>query len=202
MSARRRFFGGSVGRVSVREVGQDVGAASFQGAPQGLQLGAAACGCRFGQRVDERAHHASAPARVLVPVAGDDALVGAVRQPQRVVDGVGEQCVDAFLQGAPQGSQLGAAACGCRFGQRVDERAHHASAPARVLVPVAGDDALVGAVCQSQRVVDGVGEQCVDAFPLAWGAQRGGLEQGAPAVVEAFAIDAAPARGQQAMMRW
>lgn len=120
-------FGGSVGRVSVREVGQDVGAASFQGAPQGSQLGAAACGCRFGQCVDERAHHASAPARVLVPVAGDDALVGAVRQPQ--------------------------------------------------------------------RVVDGVDEQCVDAFPLAWGAQRGGLEQGAPAVVEAFALDAAPARG-------
>ena len=90
-------FGGSVGRVSVREVGQDVGAASFQGAPQGSQLGAAACGCRFGQCVDERAHHASAPARVLVPVAGDDALVGAVRQPQRVVDGVDEQCVDACV---------------------------------------------------------------------------------------------------------
>lgn len=90
-------FGGSVGRVSVREVGQDVGAASFQGARQGSQLGAAACGCRFGQRVDERAHHAPAPARVFVPVAGDDALVGAVRQSQRVVDGVGQQRLDAFL---------------------------------------------------------------------------------------------------------
>ena len=89
-------FGGPVGRVLVGEIGQDVGAASFQGASQRPQFGAAACGCWFGQRVDERAHHASAQAWVLVPVAGDDALVDAVCQSQRVVDGVCQQRVDAF----------------------------------------------------------------------------------------------------------
>ncbi|PKU93115.1 hypothetical protein CQR56_1804, partial [Bifidobacterium pseudolongum subsp. globosum] len=45
-------FGGPVGRVLVGEIGQDVGAASFQGASQRPQFGAAACGCWFGQRVD------------------------------------------------------------------------------------------------------------------------------------------------------
>ena len=58
-------FGGPVGRVLVGEIGQDVGAASFQGASQRPQFGAAACGCWFGQRVDERAHHASAQAWVV-----------------------------------------------------------------------------------------------------------------------------------------
>lgn len=79
------------------EVGQDVDAASFQGEPQGLQFGALACGGGIGQRIDEPAHHAPALAWALVPVAGDDALVDAVRQPQGVAVRVREQRVDACV---------------------------------------------------------------------------------------------------------
>lgn len=80
--------------------------------------------------------------------------------------------------------QFGASGRTAFDGEGFDELGHHAPPLAPVLVRVAGDDLLVRAVREGERLVRGVGEQIVGARLLPVGAQGRGLEQDPPALVE------------------
>lgn len=80
--------------------------------------------------------------------------------------------------------QFGASGRTAFDGEGFDELGHHAPSLAPVLVRVAGDDLLVRAVREGERLVRGVGEQIVGARLLPVGAQGRGLEQDPPALVE------------------
>ena len=86
-------LGGSVAGELVVEEGQDVRQAAFEGARQGPQLAGRVGG--FGvDAVDELVHHAARLAPVGFGIAGDDLLVGAPHDPQRLVAFVPEQPVE------------------------------------------------------------------------------------------------------------
>ena len=64
-----------------------------------------------------------------------------------------------------------------------------------VLLRVAGDDLLVDAVREGERLVGRVAKQLVGAFLLSVGPETGGLEQDPPAPIERIGPGAAPAGG-------
>ena len=95
-----------------------------------------------------------------------------------------EDVAHAAFEGASERGEFGASGRTAFDGEGFDELGHHAPSLAPVLVRVAGDDLLVRAVREGERLVRGVGEQIVGARLLPVGAQGRGLEQDPPALVE------------------
>ena len=90
-------LGGAVRAVGVVEEREDVRHAAFEGASERGEFGASGRTAFDGEGFDELVHHAPPLAPVLVRVTGDDLLVRAVREGERLVRGVGEQIVGARL---------------------------------------------------------------------------------------------------------
>lgn len=111
-----------------------------------------------------------------------DGLGGAVRAVGVVEER--EHVAHAAFEGASERGEFGASGRTAFDGEGFDELGHHAPSLAPVLVRVAGDDLLVRAVREGERLVRGVGEQIVGARLLPVGAQGRGLEQDPPALVE------------------
>ena len=111
-----------------------------------------------------------------------DGLGGAVRAVGVVEER--EHVAHAAFEGASERGEFGASGRTAFDGEGFDELGHHAPPLAPVLVRVAGDDLLVRAVREGERLVRGVGEQIVGARLLPVGAQGRGLEQDPPALVE------------------
>ena len=121
-----------------------------------------------------------------MPPEGLESSVDGLGRPVRAV-GVVEEREDvrhAAFEGASERGEFGASGRTAFDGEGFDELGHHAPSLAPVLVRVAGDDLLVRAVREGERLVRGVGEQIVGARLLPVGAQGRGLEQDPPALVE------------------
>ena len=91
------------------------------------------------------------------------------------------------------GGEFGASGRGSPGVERFDEFGHHAAALLAVLLRVAADDPLVGAVRELERLVGGVVEQEGGALPLFVGPQGLGRRQHAPSPGERVVPGAAPA---------
>ena len=82
-------LGGAVRAVGVVEEREDVRHAAFEGASERGEFGASGRTAFDGEGFDELVHHAPPLAPVLVRVTGDDLLVRAVREGERLVRGEG-----------------------------------------------------------------------------------------------------------------
>lgn len=128
---------------------------------------------------------------------GLEPSVDGLGRPVRAV-GVVEEREDvrhAAFEGASECDEFGASGRRAPDGEGFDELGHHAPPLSPVLLRIAGDDLLVGAVREGERLVGRVAKQLVGALLLSVGPETGGLEQDSPAPVERIGPGAAPAGG-------
>lgn len=90
-------LGRPVRAVGVVEEREDVRHAAFEGASERDESGASGRRSPDSEGFDELGHHAPSLPTVLLRVAGDDLLVDAVREGERLVGRVAKQLVGAFL---------------------------------------------------------------------------------------------------------
>lgn len=132
-----------------------------------------------------------------MPPEGLESSVDGLGRPVRAV-GVVEEREDvrhAAFEGASERDESGASGRRSPDSEGFDELGHHAPSLPTVLLRVAGDDLLVDAVREGERLVGRVAKQLVGAFLLSVGPETGGLEQDPPAPIERIGPGAAPAGG-------
>lgn len=118
-----------------------------------------------------------------MPPEGLESSVDGLGRPVRAV-GVVEEREDvrhAAFEGASERDESGASGRRSPDSEGFDELGHHAPSLPTVLLRVAGDDLLVDAVREGERLVGRVAKQLVGAFLLSVGPETGGLEQDPPA---------------------
>ena len=121
-----------------------------------------------------------------MPPEGLESSVDGLGRPVRAV-GVVEEREDvrhAAFEGASERDESGASGRRSPDSEGFDELGHHAPSLPTVLLRVTGDDLLVDAVREGERLVGRVAKQLVGAFLLSVGPETGGLEQDPPALVE------------------
>ncbi len=159
-------LGGAVAGAGLVEVGQDVGGASVQGSPEGVQL-AQRSGDTVAERLDELRHQRSASGAVGCAVGGDHALVDAPGRldldvlvgGEQVVQSLcllGREQVSAGVQGPPRAVERVVLAAAVPMGVLLDS-------PAALVECVAGQADDVERACL-QRLDPGV----LDALIGAW----------------------------------
>ncbi len=114
-----------------------------------------------------------------MPPEGLESSVDGLGRPVRAV-GVVEEREDvrhAAFEGASERDESGASGRRSPDSEGFDELGHHAPSLPTVLLRVAGDDLLVDAVREGERLVGRVAKQLVGAFLLSVGPETGGLEQ-------------------------